>query len=194
MLPSQVGLQAVLHDWVGSLAGVPTWAKPQAVFSNSAKLWAGLFYRLGFMAGWYHSLGSEVVKGNCLVSLGKWSQWLYLTVGQYCWPGFLLKGGMDSAATWILWSSLLVRWNWRLYLAVQQGFKFASLLGWGVEWAPDPVRHAGWDPNQTELSAEPSGQMGALALLCRWAELLAGISAQAPYQEECSLKAEHSLL
>lgn len=55
-LPSQVGLQAMLHDLVGSLAGLPAWTRPQAAFSNVSKP--------GFVAGWYHSLDSEVVQDH----------------------------------------------------------------------------------------------------------------------------------
>ena len=54
---------------------------------------------------------------------------LYLTVGQYCWPGSppLHSCRMDSMTAQILWSCFLVRQDWRLYSAVGQGCKSVFL-------------------------------------------------------------------
>lgn len=51
---------------------------------------------------------------------------------QGCWLGFLLKWGcgIGSVAVQVLWQSLVVGQDWRLYSAVGQGCEFASLPRW----------------------------------------------------------------
>lgn len=80
-ISSQVGLQATLCDCVWPLTACPA-------LQQSRSIAGCVCHRLGFVDGWYCSLGSEVVQGYCSGSLTMWRQRLFFTVGQYCWPGF----------------------------------------------------------------------------------------------------------
>lgn len=114
--PFQVGPQATYHDWVGSLSGFPC-------HRLSSEIRQG--YRLDF---------TEVVQGHCSYSIIIWGPETILNSWTVVLTWLLPKSSfrMDFVAAWIIWSGFWPRWNWRLSSVVGQGFKFASLPGWGL--------------------------------------------------------------
>lgn len=93
--------------------------------------------------------------------------------------GFRLHLGSSQGKV-VKQQSFKNRWDWRLISAVGWSCEFISLTGWG-HWMSSRAgiySSLAGDLNQAEVTTKLPVQTRPSAWLCRWAEQLAGTSAQ----------------